>query len=195
MTGGIATGKSAVSDRFARLGVPIIDTDRIAHAIVEPGQPALQEIVRTFGTACLDEGGHLDRRAMRKVIFADAGARLRLEAILHPVIAREALRQVREASYPYCILVIPLYTESPRWSWIDRVLVVDAEETTQLERVMRRDRIDRTQAEAILAAQTRRRERLALADDIIDNGGDLAALDDQVATLHRKYLELAGSRP
>jgi dephospho-CoA kinase len=191
LTGGIAAGKTAVSDRFAGLGVPIIDTDLIARAVVEPGQPALHEITEAFGPQYLDDAGRLDRRRMRQAIFADTGLRARLEAILHPQIAREALRQIAKVNYAYCLLVIPLYTESSRWPWIDRVLVVDAPESIQIERVMRRDRIGKKQAEAILAAQADRQIRLAIADDVIGNSGKPGDLDNQVETLHRKYLHLA----
>lgn len=195
LTGGIASGKTAVSERFAGLGVPIVDTDLIAHRIVEPGQPALRQISRAFGTSYLDESGHLDRRKMREAIFADQDQKARLEAILHPLIAQEALRQINAARFPYCLLVIPLYAESARWPWIDRVLVVDVSESTQVARVMARDRINRAQAQAILAAQAGRQERLALADDVIDNCGSVDALQGQVEALHRKYLDLARSRP
>ena len=191
LTGGIAAGKTAVSDRFARLGVPVIDTDRIAREVVEPGQPALDEICRDFGPGYLDDAGRLDRRKMRQAIFSDPALKARLEGILHPRIATEAMQRVASADFAYCLLVIPLYTESARWSWIDRVLVVDVDELLQVERVMARDRIDRGQAEAILASQATRRQRLALADDVIDNSGWPEDLDRQVEALHRKYLEMA----
>jgi len=194
LTGGIAAGKTAVSDRFRRLGVPIIDTDRIAHEIVEPGQPALQQIIEVFGRDYADGSGRLDRRKMRETIFADPAAKARLEGVLHPLIATEALRRVTEAEYSYCMLVIPLYTESARWRWIDRVLVVDVAESVQLERVMKRDGVSRDHAEAIIAAQVDRQQRLALADDVVDNSGSLEDLDGQVAELHQKYLELAANR-
>lgn len=194
LTGGIAAGKTAVSDRFRRLGAPVIDTDRIAHEIVEPEQPALRQIVRLFGSDYIDGSGRLDRRKMRETIFADPAAKARLEGVLHPLIAAEALRRVAEADYAYCILVIPLYTESARWRWIDRVLVVDVSESVQVERVMNRDGVSREQAGAVLAAQADRQARLALADDVIDNSGTLSELDGQVARLHRKYLQLAANR-
>jgi len=193
LTGGIAAGKTAVSDRFARLGVPVIDTDRIAREVVEPGQPALDEICRDFGPEYLDDAGRLDRRKMRHAIFSDPSLKTRLEGILHPRIATEAMRRVASADFAYCLLVIPLYTESARWSWIDRVLVVDVDESLQVGRVMARDHIDRGQAEAILAYQATRRQRLALADDVIDNSGKPEDLDPQVEALHRKYLEMANA--
>lgn len=190
LTGGIASGKTVVSNHFARLGVPVIDTDVIARQVVEPGQPALRQIEREFGPEFLDAEGRLDRRRMRDAVFADETCRARLEAILHPLIAEEALRQVRMAEYPYCLLVIPLYAESGRWPWIDRVLVVDVPESIQIERLTHRDQIGREHAEAMLSAQAGRESRLALADDVIDNTGSPSTLEDQVATLHKKYLHL-----
>ena len=195
LTGGIASGKTAVSDRFSRHGAPVIDTDRIAHEVVEPGQPALQQIAQAFGADYLDGEGRLERRKLRRLIFEDPAARARLEAILHPIIAATALRLVAEVAFPYCLLVIPLYTESARWQWVDRVLVVDVAESIQIERVMARDGISRVEAEAILAAQADRQVRLALADDVIDNSGKPEDLDPQVDALHQKYLALAGNRP
>lgn len=191
LTGGIASGKTAVSDRFAALGVPVVDTDRIAHEIVEPGQTALRQIARTFGPEFLDADGCLDRRRMREAIFADPALKRRLEGILHPIIAEEALSQVRAAQGPYCMIVIPLYTESAAWRFVDRVLVVDVDENTQIERVMARDKVDRRHAEAILRTQAIRETRLALADDVIGNLGTYADLHRQVEILHQKYLKLA----
>jgi dephospho-CoA kinase len=195
LTGGIASGKTAVSNLFARLGVPVVDTDRIAHQVVEPGQPALKEIARLFGANFLDDKGRLERRKMRQAIFGDADLKARLEGILHPLIAAEALRLVGQIEAPYCLLVIPLYAESARWQWIDRVLVVDVAESEQIERVMTRDGINRRDAEAILAGQASRQARLALADDVIDNSGKLEDLDVQVNALHQKYLAEAANRP
>jgi dephospho-CoA kinase len=193
LTGGIAAGKSAVSQRFAALGVPVIDTDVIARQLVEPGQPALAAIVRTFGGDVLDGDGRLDRRRMRDLVFADPGRRQQLEAILHPAIGADVQRQVLALDAAYCILVIPLLAESGRYQWADRVLVVDVDEQTQIARVMARDRIGRGQAEAILAAQAGRQQRLALADDVIDNRGSPQQLDLAVAALHDRYRHLASS--
>lgn len=191
LTGGIASGKTTVSDHFAALGVTVVDTDRIAHELVAPGESALAEIVQTFGQLILDESGALDRARLRAIIFSDQGARQRLEAILHPRIATEARAQVDRARGRYCILVVPLYTESARWDWVDRVLVVDVDESTQVARVMDRDGIDRELAESILRSQASRTERLALADDVIDNSGCLGELFARVDAMHKKYLELA----
>jgi len=190
LTGGIASGKTAVSDCFTRLGVPVIDTDLIAREIVEPGQPALNSIAETFGDEFLDSEDRLDRRKMRQAIFSNPELKSRLEAILHPPIAREAIRRVRELDTPYCILVIPLYAKSSAYAWIDRVLVVDVNEDMQIERVMARDQISSTQAQSILNAQISREKRLTLADDIIDNSGSLAELQYKVEALHQKYLAM-----
>ena len=188
LTGGIASGKSAVSGCFERLGVAVIDTDRIAREVVEPGQPALARIAEEFGTAFLDHEGRLDRRRMRDAIFSDPEQKSRLEAILHPVIAREVRRRIRQLEAPYCILVIPLFAESSAYSWTDRVLVVDVSEETQIKRVMARDGINRQQAQAILDSQLNRTDRLALADDVLDNSGSLSELQDKVQALHNEYL-------
>jgi len=191
LTGGIASGKSAVSDCFERLGAAVIDTDRIAREVVEPGQPALVRIAEEFGAEFLDQEGRLDRRRMRDAIFSDPEQKSRLEAILHPLIAGEVQRRITQLEAPYCILVIPLFAESSGYSWTDRVLVVDVSEETQIQRVMARDGINRKQAQAILDAQLGRTDRLALADDILDNSGSLAKLNGKVKALHKKYLELA----
>lgn len=192
LTGGIASGKSAVSERFANLGVPVVDTDVIARELVQPGQPALAEIVSTFGTDILDEKGRLDRRRMRQIIFGDQDSKHRLEAILHPAIGAAAEQQILSLDTLYCILVVPLLAESGRYRWADRVLVVDVDEATQIARLTARDRVDRHQAEAALKAQSSREQRLALADDVIENRGSLRELDRAVSALHEKYSALAG---
>ncbi|HXH04590.1 MAG TPA: dephospho-CoA kinase [Candidatus Competibacteraceae bacterium] len=194
LTGGIGSGKSAVSDAFARLGVPVIDTDVLARELVEPGQPALGEIAATFGADCLGADGRLDRRRLRERVFADDQARRRLEAILHPRI-RQAVQQrlVRlvQLQTPYCLLVIPLLVESGMTDLVQRVLVVDVPEELQVARVMQRDRVSAEQARAVLAAQAERAQRLAAADDVLDNSGSRAALEDAVRRLHQRYLQLA----
>ena len=193
LTGGIASGKTAVANLFATHGVPVIDTDVIAREVVEPGQPALAAVVDAFGTAVLAADGRLDRPRLRERIFGDAEARRRLEAILHPAIRAEMERQSRAAGGPYQVLVIPLLVEGGRRDHIDRVLVVDVPEATQIERLVRRDGVSRDQAEAALRAQASRDARLAFADDVIENTGDLAALETRVAELHRDYLRRAGA--
>ena len=194
LTGGIGSGKTAVSDRFARCNVPIIDTDVLARELVEPGQPALTEITAAFGTDCVDEVGGLNRARLRERIFADVEGRKRLEAILHPRIRALARQRIAALTDAYCLLVIPLLVETGMTDLIDRVLVVDAPEAEQLRRVMVRDQIDEEQARRILAAQASREQRLALADEVIENSGDLVDLDRQVAALHQHYLTLAHAR-
>jgi dephospho-CoA kinase len=189
VTGGIASGKSEVTRRFEQRGAPVLDADLISRALVEPGQPALQEIVARFGPAMLDQLGALDRRRLRELVFADTSARGDLEAILHPRV-REALRRgAREATAPYVLLAIPLLVESGHYGWVDRVLVVDVPREVQIARVMHRDHIDRPTAEATLAAQTSREKRLALANDVIINDGTLDDLDAAVARLDVMYLK------
>jgi dephospho-CoA kinase len=193
LTGGIASGKSTVADLFAGLGVPVIDTDLIAREVVEPGQPALAEVVAAFGPGVLGADGRLDRRRLREIIFDDAVARRRLEAILHPAIRAEMERQSRAAGGAYQLLVIPLLTEGGRRDHVDRVLLVDVPETVQVERLMRRDGVSREQAAASLGAQATRDARLAIADDVIENAGHAADLAAPVAKLHERYLQLAAA--
>jgi len=193
LTGGIASGKTAIANLFATNGVPVIDTDVIAREVVEPGQPALAAVVDAFGTGVLAADGRLDRPRLRERIFGDAEARRRLEAILHPAIRAEMERQSRAAGGPYQVLVIPLLVEGGRQNHINRVLVVDVPEATQIERLVRRDGVSRDQAEAALRAQASRDARLAFADDVIENTGDVAALETRVAKLHGEYLRLAGA--
>ncbi len=192
LTGGIASGKSTVADLFAALGVPVIDTDVIAREVVEPGQPALAEVVAAFGTEVLDATGRIDRRRMRERIFADPDARRRLEAILHPAIRAEMARQSLAGGGPYQVLVIPLLAEGGRRDHVDRVLLVDVPEELQVERLVQRDGVTREQAEASLNAQATRAARLALADDVICNTGAADELRRAVAGLDLKYRRLAG---
>lgn len=191
LTGGIAAGKTAVSDLFAQRGVPVIDTDRIAHEIVEPGQPALQRIIKAFGPEFLGADGRLDRKKMRNAIFSSPRQKTRLESILHPAIASEVNHRIAQIAAPWCILVVPLLAETSLFPWIDRVLVVDVEESVQIKRVMARDKISQQQARSILDAQTGRQQRLALADDILDNSGTLKQLEARVDKLYDKYTALA----
>ena len=191
LTGGIASGKSVVAGCFAALGVGVIDADVVARELVEPGTPALAEIVARFGSGILDADGALDRRALRERVFADGTARASLEAILHPRV-REVLRERRgSVPSPYALLVIPLLAESPDYAWVDRVLVVDVPREVQLERLIARDRIPAALAEAMLDAQASRAQRLAIADDVIDNGGAHADLEAAVRALHLDYARRA----
>lgn len=193
LTGGIGSGKSEVSRRFAALGVPIIDTDVIARELVVSGSSALEEIVATFGQETLNADGSLNRRRLRDMVFADDARRLRLEDILHPRICARVAEITAGLSAPYAIVVIPLMLETRYPIPVDRVLVVDTPEALQVRRVMARDRVSDGDARAILAHQAPRGRRLEIADDIIVNTGDLDALDPQVEDLHRRYL--AASAP
>ncbi len=187
LTGGIGSGKSTVSTLFAELGVPVIDADVAAREVVEPGEPALSEIAARFGEEILNPDGTLNRSKLREAVFADPTARKELEAILHPRIRSRMAEQLSALEAPYTILSIPLLVESGGAYNLDRVLVIDLPEDEQLNRVCQRDGIGREQAAAILQAQCSRSERLAIADDVIENSGDLAALKAQVLALHRKY--------
>lgn len=193
LTGGIASGKSAVSDRFAALGVAVIDTDLIAREVVAPGKPVLREVVAAFDEDIVDAEGQLRRRKLREMIFSDPEKQDLLESILHPAIRAETKKRVAEVDTPYCIVVIPLLTESGHFEWLDRVLVVDVPEEVQIERLVARDGVSEEQARASLAAQAGREARLRIADDVIDNSGDVEALDKAVNELHGKYLALGRS--
>ena len=194
LTGGIASGKSVVADMFADLGVPVIDTDVIAREIVEPGQPALEEIRERFGAHMINAAGNLDRAAMRKEIFADEKSRSDLEAILHPRIGAETRRQADAANGDYQVIVVPLLVYSRLIDFVDSVLAIDCDEETQVQRLLARDAETVEQARKILAAQASREERLAIADDVIVNNGTLAETMATVVRLDRKYRQVAAAR-
>ena len=192
LTGGIGSGKSAAADEFARLGATVIDTDAIAHELTEAGGAALKEIERIFGKDFIRDG-KMDRQRMRERVFSDPAAKKRLEALLHPMIREESKRRIAAAEGPYVVHVVPLLIESPDYRRrVDRVLVVDAPEATQLARVRARSRLPEDEGRAIIRTQAAREARLGAADDVIDNGGTRDALLKQVAALHQKYLQLAG---
>ena len=192
LTGGIGSGKSAAASHFEQLGAAVVDTDAIAHELTAPGGAAIDPIRTAFGDEVIDARGALDRAAVRRKVFADASAKARLEAILHPMIRAEADRRSAAARAPYVVLVVPLLVESGGYrSRVRRVTVVDCPEEVQVARVMTRSGLSAEEARAIMAAQVSREQRLAVADDVIDNGGDLAALRPQVEALHRRYLEMA----
>lgn len=195
LTGGVAAGKSEAARRFEALGVNVHDADVAAREVVAPGEPALAEIESAFGPGVLDNDGSLDRRAMRERVFADPQARARLEAIVHPRVSEWLRRRVAADQGPYCILAIPLLAETwPQYSFVDRVLVVDAPDELRIARLMQRDGVTREQARQTLAAQASRTQRLALAQDVIVNDGDAAHLEAEVVALHAKYLELAAQK-
>jgi dephospho-CoA kinase len=193
MTGGIASGKTTVSGMFAALGVPIIDADVIAREVAAPGTELVERIFERFGTDLRLPDGSLDRAALRRRVFADAAARLELEALLHPAIRARAEKLAAQALGPYVMHVIPLLVETASAPRFDRVLVVDCPEAVQLERLQSRDGSDSQQARAILATQASRAQRLAVADDLIVNDGKLETLQSAVASLHQKYQRLAAA--
>ena len=191
LTGGIASGKTTVADLFAGFGATVIDTDRIARDVVKPGQPALAALTRALGRDILRRDGNLDRERLRERIFSEPATRATVEGILHPVIISELVRQAESAPGPYQVLVIPLLVEGGRSRQMDRVLVVDCPEKQQIERLMRRDGETRENAARALAAQASRARRLAIADDIVENGGNPEDLVERVAALDREYRRLA----
>ena len=193
LTGGIGSGKSSAADEFARLGATVVDTDLIAHELTGRNGLAVPEIKKLFGEKAIGPDGAMDRQKMREHVFSDPAAKKKLEALLHPMIRAESERRIAAAAGPYVIHVVPLLVESgnPRRG-VDRVLVVDAPAQAQLARVRVRSALRADEVNAIIAAQAERAERLAAADDVIDNGGTLDALRKQVAALHRKYLQFAG---
>ncbi|MCM2312858.1 MAG: dephospho-CoA kinase [Steroidobacteraceae bacterium] len=192
LTGGIGSGKSAAADRFAELGAAIVDTDAIAHALTGPDGQAIRAIRAAFGDAVITPDGALDRKAMRDRAFADPNERRRLEAILHPAIGAESARQVSAARAPYVVLVVPLLVESGKYrERCNSLCVVDCPVEVQIARVMTRSHLPEEQVRAIMATQASREQRLAAADEVIDNGSDLATLITQVDRLHEKYLAAA----
>ncbi|MES9934851.1 MAG: dephospho-CoA kinase [Sedimenticola sp.] len=191
LTGGIGSGKSVVTRRFADLGVPVIDADLVAREVVEPGQPALAEITARFGSQLLDDEGKLRRKALREIVFNDNKARADLEAILHPRIRQRMQQKLESLNAPYAILAIPLLVETAQQDRVDRVLVVDCAVDEQIRRVSQRDGITSEQARAILDTQATREQRLSVANDIIDNSGTIDDLDASVLALHRQYLALS----
>jgi len=191
LTGGIASGKSTAAKFFGALGVPILDSDQVAREVVEPGQPPLERLVERFGRGILTPDGHLDRPALRNIVFSDPKARADLENLTHPAIGAALEARSAAAGGPYQILVIPLLVEKNLGAHVDRVLVVDCEEELQIRRLLARDRSTRAEAQAILDAQVSRSARLKAADDVIRNDADMSAVQAQVAALHARYLELA----
>lgn len=191
LTGGIGSGKSTVADAFAQLGVNVVDADVIARQVVEPGTPALQAIAGHFGSQMIAPDGTLNRRLLREKIFAHVEDKAWLNALLHPLLQQETRRQMQAATSPYLLWVVPLLVENRLSGQADRVLVVDVPKETQIERTMLRDKVSREHAEHILAAQATREQRLAVADDVIENTGTPDAVASDVARLHEKYLMLA----
>ena len=195
ITGGIGSGKTTIANQFAALGIEVVDADLIAREVVAPGTPALAAIVNHFGAEMLTEQGLLDRRALRERIFSDPAAKFWLNALLHPIIRSEMLRQCAAVSSPYCLLVVPLLVENRLTELADRVLVIDVDEATQIERTCHRDGVSREQAQAILASQANRSERLAMADDVLDNqSGTTETIRARILALHETYLAFASQQ-
>lgn len=194
LTGGIGSGKTAASNRFAKLGIGIVDADIIAREVVEPSSPALQKIAAHFGDAHLLSDGQLNRAALRQTIFADPAAKQWLESLLHPLIASETQRQLLNVSSAYALFVSPLLVESQQKAMCDRLVVVDVPESVQLSRTMLRDNNEQAQVERIIASQIGRQARLAAASDVIDNTLGLPQLDLRVSALHQQFLNLAANK-
>ncbi|MCF3095856.1 dephospho-CoA kinase [Aeromonas australiensis] len=195
ITGGIGSGKTTIANQFAALGIEVVDADVIAREVVAPGTPALAAIADHFGTDVIDQSGQLDRRALRERVFSDPQAKAWLNALLHPLIRSEMQRQCAAASSPYCLLVVPLLVENKLTGLANRVLVIDVDEATQIERTCHRDGVSAEQARAIIAAQASRSERLAAADDLIENhnGGEMA-IKARILALHETYLAFASQQ-
>jgi dephospho-CoA kinase len=191
LTGGIASGKSTVAQRFTDLRVPVIDADVAARAVVASGTPGLVRVIERFGPGVLAQNGELDRRALRDLIFSNPGARRDLESILHPLIRADMERSADQAVGPYIVMAIPLLIEGGPSDRVDRILVVDVDGAVQLRRVMERDGCTEEQARAILASQASRSARLAAADDVLQNTGTVMDLRQAVDRLHERYLRLA----
>lgn len=188
LTGGIASGKSSVAKLFRELGVPVIDTDRIARHVVVPGSPGLEALVSAFGEKIIGPAGELDRDQLRERIFFDPDARTTVNGILHPLIIEETERALERMNAPYAIVEIPLLVETELADRFDRILVVDVPETVQLERLIARDKTNPAQAKAALQAQASREARLQQATDVIDNTDTIESLQVQVETLHKRFL-------
>ncbi len=194
LTGGIGSGKSAAADVFASLGIPVVDTDAIAHELTRPGGAAIAGIRELFGDEAIAADGAMDRKKVRELVFSDPSAKRKLEGLLHPMIRAESQRRIAEGAdrAPYVVHVVPLLIESPDYrTRVQRVVVVDCDEAMQVERVQRRSGLSADEVRRIIAAQVPRATRLAAADDVIDNSGSLSAIERQVRVLHERYLALS----
>ena len=187
LTGGIGSGKSTVCKIFSEFGVPVIDADIIAHSLVRPGMPALEEIAKTFGKELISNDGTLDRKKIRDQIFANDTERKKLEDILHPAVYKEISVQVENINSKYCIISIPLLIETDASDTVDRILVIDVPRELQLQRASNRDKTNRSDIESIIDSQISREDRLAAADDIVNNDGNIENLHRQISGLHEYY--------
>lgn len=194
LTGGIGSGKTAASNIFARMGVEIIDADEISRSLVNSGSPCFEEVVLHFGRGIVDSTGNLDRAKLRELIFNNEQQKQWLENLLHPLVKQEIERKIEISSSKYIIVSVPLLLESGNYDFIDRILVVDVPEKTQVSRIMQRDGNSENLARQIMDTQVSRDERLKHADDILDNNNDLGSLEIQIKNLHEKYLRLASTK-
>lgn len=191
VTGGIGSGKTAATDRFQALGITVVDADLASRVVVEPGRPALQAIAEHFGPSVIAADGTLDRRALREIVFSQPDERKWLERLTHPLIAQEIVQQIQASQSPYTILASPLLLESGQSTMAQRVLVIDVPEDVQIARTATRDKTEANSVKAIIAAQMKRQDRLAKADDVIVNDRSLQDLHNAVDRLHQQYLEMA----
>lgn len=191
LTGGVASGKTTVSDRFAELGIDVIDADLIARALLEQDSGCYNDVVGLFGQQVLLDNNEINRRWLRDRIFSDAEAKRALESIIHPAVRLAIVKATKNCTSDYCIVSIPLLIEANMQTLVDRILVVDLPPEQQLDRLMRRDKINLKQAQAMLAGQSSRSQRMSFADDIIDNVHPISALDEQIRTLHENYLRMS----
>jgi dephospho-CoA kinase len=196
ISGGIGSGKTTVTDLFAKYAIKVIDADVIAREIVEPGTPALKAIIDKFGQSVLDSSGGsssgtLDRAKLRTLVFNNSEVKSWLNQLLHPAIREQMLLQTKQAESVYCLLSVPLLVENKLYQHVDRVVIVDVHEQTQLQRTLLRDKTNEQQIRAIMRAQATRQQRLAVADDVIDNNGKADDLTEKVTQLHKHYLQLA----
>lgn len=191
LTGGVASGKSTVTELFQQLGITVIDADMIARGLLNKNTDSYRQVIKHFGHDVLMENGDIDRAWLRARIFSDRNAKQALENIIHPQVRQQMLAAVSECDAPYCILSVPLLVEAQMQDLVDRIVVVDADEKTQLSRLIARDNISQSEAVKMLQGQCQRAQRLAVADDIIDNSQTIDSLRPQVEQLHQQYLELA----
>lgn len=193
LTGGIGSGKSEASKRFAKRGVMVVDADIVAREVVEPGSAPLAQIAAHFGLDILDAAGNLNRSKLREIIFSDPTEKQWLESLLHPIINANIRHQLQNSTSAYSVLTSPILLETQQFQLVDRILVIDTSEQHQLERAGQRDKNNESQIKAIMQTQLSRQERCARATDIIQNHGSIDELDEQVEKLHQLYLELAQS--
>lgn len=190
LTGGIGSGKSTIANIFSQFNIPVIDADIIAHQLVEPGQPALLELQKTFGNSIISPNNSLDRAKLREIIFADSAKKQQLESILHPLIFQQMQTECDQQNSHYAILCIPLLIETKMTHFVDRILVIDCSVEIQIQRVKQRDQLSMDRISSIISSQTSRHTRLSYADDIIDNSNSTSELEEQVQHLHNQYLNL-----